>query len=331
MAIKKLIAKGSAAGLIALIFVSTAGLAAFARPLVPVGRAVGIEMSTRGVLVASLSEVEAGGTKTAPASDAGIVPGDVIVMLNGREISCGEDFTAAAEGLDGSPVAVTLRREGRLIQYSVTPAEDGEGAWRLGLWLRSGVSGIGTVTYYDPATGEYGALGHAVSDEDTGVILPLGEGNITSASVAEVRPGAANCPGELRGVFDAQSPLGEIEKNSAYGIFGKCGGFTGESVETAPAGEIKTGPARILAQVRGGEPEEFEVELALTTRAGEQRLLVTVTDDKLIELTGGIVQGMSGAPIIQNGRLVGAVTHVLLSDPTRGYGVPIDDMLSAAA
>lgn len=321
--------RGAAVLLAAALLLSTAALA---KPLVPVGRAVGIEMTTDGVLVASLSQVETGGEKAAPASDAGIAPGDVIVMLGDAEISCGEDFAKAAAGLDGSPVAVTLRRSGRLIQYTVEPAEDGEGVWRLGLWLRDRVSGIGTVTYYDPESGTYGALGHGINDTDTGVMLPLGGGNITSASVTEVKTGASGKPGELRGAFDADAVLGDIAQNTVYGIFGKSdAAFDGGTVETAPVSEIKTGPATILAQVRGSETAEYDVEVARISRGGEEKLMVTVTDPELLALTGGIVQGMSGAPIMQDGRLVGAVTHVLLSDPTKGYGVPIDSMLSAAA
>ena len=213
----------------------------------------------------------------------------------------------------------------------MVPAADAEGGWKLGLYLRDGISGIGTVTFYDPETGLFGALGHPVNDSETGVMLPLSEGLITSATIASVQKGENGAPGELHGCFDVSARLGSILYNTPYGIFGYFDTAPeGDALETAPENEIRTGPAAILVQVEGSETQEFDVEICRIYRGGEERLMVRVTDPELLDLTGGIVQGMSGSPILQNGRLIGAVTHVLLSDPTRGYGVTIDSMLRAA-
>lgn len=227
-------------------------------------------------------------------------------------------------------MAVQLTRAGQLIQFTVTPALSQEdGCWRLGLWLRDGIAGIGTVTFYDPETGLFGALGHSINDVDTGILLPLGDGTITSATVSDVQRGEKGKAGELHGAFDTESKLGEVKQNTSSGIFGTafCG-FEGVPIPVAEDSEIENGPATILANVEGSEVREYAVEISRAQSGG--RLMVTVTDPELLAATGGIVQGMSGSPIIQNGKLVGAVTHVLISDPTRGYGITISSMLRAA-
>ncbi|NCB52567.1 MAG: SpoIVB peptidase [Clostridia bacterium] len=328
---KKNMSKCAVTGAFTLLFIFILPAAAFARELVPVGHTVGIEVHTAGVLVAGLSGVATAAGEATPAADAGILPGDIIIRMGKNEIGSADDFLAAADTLDGSPVAVTLQRGAKLIQYTVMPAADAGGGWKLGLFLRDGISGIGTITFYDPETGLFGALGHPINDSETGVMLPLGEGFITSASIVSVQKGENGAPGELHGCFDVSIRLGSILYNTPYGIFGYSDTVPeGTALETVPSNEIRTGPATIIAQVAGSDTQEFDVEICRIYRGGEERLMVSVTDPELLNLTGGIVQGMSGSPIIQNGRLVGAVTHVLLSDPTRGYGVTIDSMLGAA-
>lgn len=328
---KKIMSKCAVTGVFTLLFIFILPAAAFARELIPVGHTVGIEVHTAGVLVAGLSGVATEGGEATPAADAGIQPGDIIVRMGKNEIGSANDFLAAAGDLDGSPVAVTLQRGEKLIQYTVVPAADAEGGWKLGLFLRDGISGVGTVTFYDPETGLFGALGHPINDSETGVMLPLGEGFITSASIVSVQKGESGAPGELHGCFDFSIRLGSILYNTPYGIFGYSEvAPEGAVLETLPGNEIRTGPAMIIAQVEGSDTREFDVEICRIYRGGEERLMIRATDPELLDLTGGIVQGMSGSPIIQNGRLIGAVTHVLLSDPTRGYGVTIDSMLGAA-
>ncbi len=331
--VKKRIWKQLAATCLTVLMLGGAApLGAFALDLVPVGKAVGIEMRTQGVLVAALSTVETAEGQAKPAADAGVMPGDIIVKLGAADISTADDFIGAVGALDGTPVALTLNRNGKQVQYTVTPAQDVNGGHRLGLILRDGISGIGTVTFYDPETGLYGALGHAINDADTGTMLPVGNGSITNATVSDVQKGAQGAPGRLGGVFDVKDIIGTIDGNTAFGIFGTMNAAPqGEAITVAEPEEIKTGAATILAQVDGSDTREFGVEISRVYLGDSDRLMVTVTDPALLELTGGIVQGMSGCPIIQNGKLVGAVTHVLLSDPTKGYGTTISSMLRAAA
>ena len=314
---------------LALAFALALPVFASAQDLVPVGETVGIEAVTDGLLVASLSKVQTASGECCPAADGGILPGDIIVRVGGGDISTAEDFAAALAGFDGGSLEVTVLRDEKTLQLTVTPAQDESGEWRMGVWLRGGVSGIGTVTYYDPETGRYGALGHSITDADTGVLLPISEGSICDATVSDVKRGERGTAGELHGSYDVTDSIGTVDSNTARGIFGTANGFDGEPLPAAEPGEIENGAATILANVSGDEVREYTVEISGVS-TNSDRLLITVTDPDLLETTGGIVQGMSGSPIIQNGKLVGAVTHVLVSDPTRGYGVTISSMLDAA-
>ena len=216
----------------------------------------------------------------------------------------------------------------------MTPVRSEDGRWQLGLWLREGVSGIGTVTYYDPETGQFGALGHGINDVESGDLLPFEGGSITEADVVDVVKGAPGSPGELCGQPDREQVLGELERNTGSGIFGVAEfDAAGAPVPVASPQEVRLGPASILTTVNGGGVAEYSVEISRIYRQPEEHrfLMLTVTDPRLLEQTGGIVQGMSGSPILQDGKLIGAVTHVLLSDATRGYGIGIQDMLDAAA
>ena len=322
MATKKI-----AGTLFAVILCFVLSAAAFAQPLVPGGKALGIRMTTDGVMIAGISEVETASGKCSPAEKAGLKSGDVITMLGAAKISTADDFKAALNGLDGSKTTVTVEREGKTKQLAITPVQDAEGAWKLGLWLRDGVSGVGTLTFYDPATGVYGALGHSISDDGTGQALPLGDGGVYDAQIIGIVPGQAGAPGQLDGSTDCTKFLGDIRINCGCGIFGTAG-FDGQTVET---GDIAVGEATILCTLSGSEVHEYGIEIEKVYSNYEYTtVMLTVTDPELLETTGGIVQGMSGSPIIQNGRLVGAVTHVFVNDPTSGYGISIQDMLDMA-
>lgn len=321
MTIKKIMAAITAT---VLCFMLSA--AALAESLVPGGGAVGIRMTTDGVVVAGISEVETSSGKRSPAADAGLKKGDVITRLGGSEIATAQDFKAALSALDGSKTTVTFERGGKQKQLNITPAQGTDGAWKLGLWLRDGISGVGTLTFYDPATGVYGALGHCISGDD-GEALPLGDGGIYGAEIVGIVQGTVGSPGQLDGKTDAAAFLGDIRINCGCGIFGTAD-FDGETMET---GEFETGPATIRCTLEGSQTREYGIEIKKVYSSSEgTTVMLTVTDPELIALTGGIVQGMSGSPIIQNGRLVGAVTHVFVNDPTSGYGVSIEDMLRYA-
>ncbi len=299
--------------------------------LIPVGEPVGIELTVDGVLVAGTSEVESDAGTVCPAREAGIRAGDVIVAIDGQSVDSAEALAAAVAALtDGAELTVT--RSGRERTVFVIPAVEA-GTPRLGLLLRDGVSGIGTVTYIDPETGAFGALGHGVNDLDSGALLPVEGGSICRAQIVDVKQGQAGMPGELAGSFSAGDILGRIEKNTACGIFGVMrGGELRGAVPVASPSEVESGPATILACAAGRQVQEYAVEISRSGMAGGdgRDLMVRVTDPALLSLTGGIVQGMSGSPILQNGKLVGAVTHVLVADPTRGYGIFAERMLEAA-
>lgn len=303
------------------IFCVSLPLAALAETLVAGGRAVGIRVSAEGVVVAGMSEVRG----ESPAEDAGLKEGDVIIRLGAEDIDNAEDFRDAAAKLDGGETSVTVTRAGKTRQLNITPVMDADGVWRLGLWLRDGVSGVGTLTFYDPESGVYGALGHSITDGGTS--LPLGEGEIYSASISGITPGREGTPGQLEGAADPASPLGDVRINCSSGIFGQAE-LDGDTIET---GDVCVGECEIRCTVSGDEPRSYSAEIKrVFTNDGGTGVVIHVTDPELLSVTGGIVQGMSGSPIIQNGRLVGAVTHVFVADPTSGYGISISDMLKAA-
>ena len=220
------------------------------------------------------------------------------------------------------------------MKLAAQPVLGTDGTWRLGAWIRDSMAGIGTVTFYDPATGSFGALGHGVTDTDTGLLMPLGDGSVMRASVKAVKRGSAGEPGELKGSFDLAHDLGELYANTEQGVFGSmesCSYTEGDALPVAGAGEVHAGPAAILSNVSGDRVESYAIEIVrVLGSTGVQNLLIQVTDPALIQQTGGIVQGMSGSPILQDGKLVGAVTHVMVNEPSKGYGILIENMLEQA-
>ena len=287
--------------------------AAFAQELIVGGQAVGIRIRTEGVLVSGVAAVETAEGSRSPAEEAGIREGDRILRADGREVHTAAELIDAVSARQGEPLELTLRREDQTLRLTVRPARSTEEQWMLGLWLRDAVTGIGTVTFCDPESGTYGALGHS----------------ITEAEILSISPGAAGTPGALNGNFSGGRVLGSVESNSSCGIYGTASVLP--EGRMAEVGEFRTGPATILATVNGREIREFAVRITRIYRDGAGRhVMLSVTDPQLCELTGGIVQGMSGSPILQDGKLVGAVTHVFVNDPTRGYGISIQDMLAAA-
>lgn len=324
--------KKRAAGLAALgaaALLLSSGAWAAGESLVPVGEAVGIAVRTDGVMVSELSEFETGSGKVSPARDAGLLPGDVITAIDNREFDSAAGMSELLAN-SGETVTVTYTRGDETRSASLKPYRDGDGAY-LGVWVRDSLTGIGTVTYYDPASGEYGALGHSISDSATGTLVPVGEGEILDAEVTGVTKSRAGSPGQLGGSFDFSHVLGTINENCGVGIFGKAAGeLCGfEPVPVAPSSEVRPGKAQILSDA-SGQRRTYNVEITRVYRGNEdgRDMMLKVTDPDLLALTGGIVQGMSGSPILQDGKLIGAVTHVLINDPQKGYGVFLENMLS---
>ena len=326
--------KGAAAlAVVFLLLLHPAAAEEGPKRLVPVGAAIGVHLETDGLLVIGMSELETPDGSRSPAYEAGIRSGDLILDVGAIHVSTARQLREALETL-GEEVSVRFLRRGKEMQVTVRPEKGEDGQPELGVWLRSGLSGIGTMTWYDPESGRFGALGHAVSDVDTGVLLPMKSGIVGRASVDSIQRGSAGKPGELKGSMGLEAPFGCILENREAGIFGvlEPGALPetlGEPVELCPLRELRCGPAEILSDVSGRQERYSARVLRVYPDGGSRDLLIQVTDERLIGLTGGIVQGMSGSPILQDGRLAGAVTHVLISDPAKGYGVSIEDMLAS--
>ncbi len=332
MRVMKTRGRWAAAVLAANILLVTPALAA--EELIPVGEPVGIRLEIAGVLVAGTNEIETENGPAAPAQEAGLRTGDVITAVNGAPVESAEDLAADIGAMEGGDAELTVLRDGRELTLCVEPARTETDGAKLGVWLRDSITGIGTVTYIDPETGSFGALGHGVNDGGSGGLLPAAGGSVCPARITDVTPGAPNAPGELSGSFVLSDEIGAIRGNTEAGLFGVLDrtAFAGRAaVPVAKPGEVRNGEATILACVDGREAREYRVEIARTVLAGTGRdLTVQVTDPALLARTGGIVQGMSGSPILQDGRLVGAVTHVLTGDPTRGYGILAETMLETS-
>ena len=300
---------------------------AFAQELTVGGQVVGIQISTDGVIVAGVSPVETSEGSCSPAEEAGLCEGDIITEAQGKPVMTATELIDIVNQAQGAPVELTVQRQEKSLKLSVTPVKAEEEQWRLGMWLRDSVSGIGTLTFSDPATGIYGALGHSISGDSSNEELPISQGKITDAEIVSIEKGAAGSPGELNGCADVGRVLGSVEANDKHGIYGRLyADLAGRRLET---GEMCTGPASILCTVAGRQTAEYSVQISRVYNDADGRhAMITVTDPELCALTGGIVQGMSGSPIVQNGKLVGAVTHVFVNDPTRGYGMYAKWMLT---
>jgi len=321
--------KAFISGLFSLMLAAALTVPAFAEELIVGGQVVGIQISTEGVLVAELNSVETPEGSASPAEEAGIKPGDLILKIDGKDVNDASSVIAAVEQAGEGPLDISLRRGTKDMQLQLKPVESEEGKKMLGLLLRDGLSGIGTLTYCDPDSGSYGALGHSVNDTGSKQNMPLREGVLTQAQVVSVKPGAAGDPGELNGAADLSRIIGNVEKNTDVGIFGKL--YASPEGQLMETGSMSPGPASIISTVSGSERRQFSVEINRVYKdASGTHAMLTVTDAELLSKTGGIVQGMSGSPIIQDGKLVGAVTHVFVNDPTRGYGIFIENMLDAA-
>lgn len=293
--------------------------------LIPVGKVVGISLSEGSVTVAAFDE-----TYGERAREAGIQIGDDIVSINAQSVDSAADLHEVLSHSDGS-VELELSRDGKSRVLKLEPALTQDGP-RLGVYIREGITGIGTVTYYDPDTGNFGALGHGVSNQQ-GDLAPMKTGNVYRATVAGIKPGQIGAPGQLKGAVNAQQVIGQLRCNTSFGIFGQCDGFRGEALPVALCSEVREGHAEILSNISGDAVETFSVEILKVfdpEKHTGRDMMIQVTDPELLKATGGIVAGMSGSPIIQNGKLVGAVTHVLVNDPTRGYGIMAQNMLDAA-
>ena len=310
--------------------------AAAEQTVIPIGKAVGIKLFSDGVLVVGLSPVETSQGSCCPGRDCGLKEGDVITHINGDEVDTIEAVKAVVAQQRDTPLTIQAVRGQKQLQLTAEAAENSQGDYQLGIWLRDSMAGIGTMTFYDPDSGIFAALGHGINDVDTAMLMPLESGSIMPATVSDVKKGTGGDPGELHGQFDLKRDLGTLYANTELGIFGRMPlenlDTQQEAVPVAGREQVEVGPATILSNIRGDQVEEFDIAITkiYDPREGTRNLMIQVTDPALLEATGGIVQGMSGSPILQNGRLVGAVTHVLVNDAARGYGILAENMFRQA-
>ncbi|KIL75244.1 SpoIVB peptidase [Bacillus badius] len=310
--------------------------------VIPGGQSIGIKLNTFGVLVVGHHLIDASGGKLSPGEKAGIRVGDMIVEINGKKIEKMQDISQFVQqaGKEAEPLQVTIRRNEKMVRTELQPLKDEkEQSYKIGLYIRDSASGIGTLTFVEPESGKYGALGHVIADADTKKPIIVQGGEIVKSKVTSIEKGRNGNPGEKLAQFSAgQKKLGDIKRNSPYGIFGQLnepisGNMKKESYPVALSHEVKEGPAKILTVIDGEKVESYDVEIVSTIPQkypATKGMVLKVTDKRLLDKTGGIVQGMSGSPIIQNGKVIGAVTHVFVNDPTSGYGVHIEWMLNEA-
>ena len=300
--------------------------------VVPVGKAIGMKLYTEGVLVVGMSEIN--GKK--PYENSGIQEGDAIIEINNKQIENTNDLIETVNGSNGKTLEVKYKRNTQIITTSIEPAKVDDKEYKLGLWVRDAAAGVGTMTFYDPESKMFAALGHGITDIDTSELITIANGELTTTNIISIIKGQKGKPGEIRGTIENSQNLGNIYKNTSFGVYGKLKNTNNmetasrQEMNIALRDEIKVGKAEILCELENGKTEKYEIEikkLYLNNNENNKSMVIKITDEKLINKSGGIIQGMSGAPIIQNGKFVGAVTHVLVNDPTVGYGVFADIMI----
>ena len=305
--------------------------------LYPGGVPFGVKFHTDGLIVIGFSDIENDGERSNPAYDAGLREKDIITSINGRPAAEVSTLTEEIEKNAGGELTLTCKRAGRDYVAHVTPKySEADGRYKTGLLIRDSGAGIGTVTFIDPETLSFGGLGHGICDGDTGELIPMDRGNVLEVTISGIAKGAAGAPGEIKGYFGSKK-TGALTSNTTCGVYGSLASLPSslpeEPLPIATRDELKEGDAYIYCTLDdSGIPCRYSVKISDINRSanGNKCFTVKVTDQSLIEKTGGIVRGMSGSPIIQDGKLVGAVTHVLVNDPESGYGIFIENMLNAA-
>lgn len=300
--------------------------------VVPMGNAIGMKLYTAGVLVVGMSEIE--GKK--PYENSGIKEGDRIIQINQNQIDSTDDLMQAVNKSDGNNISIKYVRDEKTITTSIKPVKNSSNEYKIGLWVRDAAAGVGTLTFYEPASGMFATLGHGIMDIDTSDLIKIANGELVTTNILSITKGTKGNPGEIRGTIEAGHTIGNISKNTKFGVFGtmnKTPYLTvsdENAMQVALREEIKTDKAQIICELENGKKEYYDIEIQkvfVNNNKDNKSMLIKITDLKLLKKTGGIIQGMSGAPIIQNGKFVGAVTHVLVNDPTIGYGVFADIML----
>lgn len=304
--------------------------------LYPGGVPFGVKFLTEGVIIIGFSDVKTSGGKLCPATAAGLRQNDVIISIDGEAVTDAATLSALTEGCGGKALTVIYSRDGKKAQTTLSPCYcKEEGKYKTGMYVRDSGAGIGTVTYIVPDTLDFGGLGHGICDGETGKLIPMQRGSVVGVTINGVVKGLSGTPGEVRGYFSS-GKTGTLLKNTENGVFGAFvklpDGLASEPIPVGTRSELSAGKAYIYSTLDGTTPQKYEIEISEIRRdsTANKCFTVKITDKALIGKSGGIVQGMSGSPIIQNGKLVGAVTHVLVNDPTAGYGIFIENMLNAS-
>lgn len=303
--------------------------------VVPGGEAIGLRLYTSGVLVVGMSEIVGKDNKSyLPYKDSGIKEGDMIVKIDNEAITCTSDLITKVNECNGNSVEITYVRDGNNYVTEIKPTKTEENEYKLGLWVRDAAAGVGTITYYDPESQMFGALGHGILDIDTEQLIDIAKGEVVTSKILSIVKGEKGKPGEVQGSIENGKVIGEVYKNTNFGIYGKLTDTDliegGKTLEVMPRNEVKLGKATIICTLDNNKREEYEIEiekLYTSTNRNNKNMIIKVTDEKLLERTGGIIQGMSGSPILQDGKFVGAVTHVMVNNPEKGYGIFADTML----
>ena len=305
--------------------------------VVPAGNLTGIKLYTNGVLIVGMSEIIGiDNEKYMPYENSGLQEGDMITKIENEEIFDKEEMISIVNNSSGKELKIEYIRDGEIKETNIKPVQINKNEYKLGLWVRDSAAGIGTMTYYEPESSKFAALGHGITDIDTGELLNISNGEIITTKVLSVIKGQEEKPGKIQGSIDGQNKIGNINKNTSFGIYGNTTDISNTNIDltktmdVALRSEIELGKATILSSVDGENIEEYNIDIEkiyLNNDYDNKSMLIKVTDEKLINKTGGIIQGMSGSPVIQNGKFVGAVTNVLVSDPKRGYVVFGDMMI----
>lgn len=305
--------------------------------VIPIGNIAGVKLYTNGVLVVGMSEIEGiDNKKHKPYENTGIEEGDTIIKINNNQIDSTEDLIKNVNMSKGNNIKINYIHENQTKECSIKPVETGKSEYKIGLWVRDSAAGVGTVTFYEPSTKTFGALGHGITDIDTGKLINIASGEFITTKILNINKGTNGNPGKIQGTIENQTKIGTISKNTRFGIFGKVDDLsnlkidTSNEMEVALRDEVKSGKAYILCCLDNKEPQKYEIEIKkifYNNNYDNKSMQIKVIDKNLIEKTGGIIQGMSGSPIIQNNKFIGAVTHVMISNPQEGYGVFADIML----
>ena len=305
--------------------------------VIPLGNIVGLKLYTKGILVVGVSEIKGEDDKIyRPYEDAGINLGDTIIEIDGETVETTEELIDCVSKCKGEKIQIKYISEGETVDTTMTPVKTSENTYKIGLWVRDAAAGVGTLTFYDSSTNSVAALGHGIQDVDTGELVDISSGEFVTSDIIDIERGEKNYPGKIEGTIEDSVKIGEIYSNTDFGIYGfttdrnKLEVDSFKEVKVASRNEISLGKASIICTLENGQRKEYEVEIQkvyINNNENNKSMVVKVIDEELLEKTGGIIQGMSGSPIIQDGKLIGALTHVLVSDPTKGYGVFADIMV----